>query len=69
MIGLFLASYKEEELTKLQDLFQTTLDYVHSYCNKGFCKDCQVRHICTDLTNAIDYISEYKSNTGKHTQM
>ena len=69
MIGLFLASYKEEELTRLQELFQTTLNYVYSNCKTGDCKSCPVRHICTDLTNAIDYISEYKSNTVKHTQM
>lgn len=70
MLRLYLSNYKEEEVQYLHKVIGLALSYVQqNSCYVEVCKNCNHWNICGDLNNALDYLSEYKSNTVKHTQM
>lgn len=62
MITLKLNPYSQKEVTKLAELLDSLQSELHKNCVKNdYCKTCDYRHLCIDLTQATMYAEEYQS--------
>ena len=61
MITIKTSMYSENELKKLAECF----DYLETFfmisnCRRDTCKNCNVKHLCYDITMAKDYTKKVK---------
>lgn len=56
MITLKLNGYSKKEIQLLATLLEDSEYKIFSrYCGKQFCDNCEVKHICEDMTSAKLY--------------